>query len=109
MFENKIHHTTFFGNNPEFIHGIHMLPISPITAYIKSKEFVSQEWNKWFDGYRTKSDDWTSVLNANLALWSPKTAFEFFAGDGFEEKWLQQGESRAWYLFYSAALAGMWS
>src|SRR5205814_909240 len=31
LFMNKAHHTTFFGQNIEFIHGIHMVPLTPIS------------------------------------------------------------------------------
>ena len=44
LFENKIDHATFFGGDAEFVQGIHMLPISPITSYIRPSSFVSHEW-----------------------------------------------------------------
>lgn len=48
LFENKIDHSTFFGQSPEFVHGIHMLPISPITSYIRPNTFVAHEWATYF-------------------------------------------------------------
>jgi endo-1,3(4)-beta-glucanase len=48
LFENKLDHSTFFGNRPEFVQGIHMLPVSPITSYIRPNTFVAYEWATYF-------------------------------------------------------------
>ena len=48
LFENKIDHATFFGGESEFVHGIHMLPISPITSYMRPSSFVAHEWATYF-------------------------------------------------------------
>ncbi|KIW00212.1 uncharacterized protein PV09_08252 [Verruconis gallopava] len=48
LFENKIDHTTFFGQNSEYVEGIHMLPISPVTPYMRPDSFVSREWSAYF-------------------------------------------------------------
>jgi endo-1,3(4)-beta-glucanase len=48
LFENKIDHATFFGGEAEYVHGIHMLPISPITPYIRPSSFVAREWETYF-------------------------------------------------------------
>ena len=48
LFENKVDHATFFGMNAEFVQGIHMLPISPITSYMRPSPFVAHEWQTYF-------------------------------------------------------------
>lgn len=48
LFENKIDHATFFGGQAEFVQGIQMLPISPITSYIRQNSFVAHEWATYF-------------------------------------------------------------
>jgi endo-1,3(4)-beta-glucanase len=110
LYENKLHHTTFFGNNIEFIHGIHMLPISPISAYMRSKKFVNEEWQSFFKGnnFMPKADGWRSVLFGNQALIEPLASFRFFASEKFKSSWIGVGESRAYYLFYSSVLADLW-
>ena len=39
-FENKADHATYFGMNPEYIIGIHALPTTPVSAYIRDPAFV---------------------------------------------------------------------
>lgn len=45
-FENNIDFATYFGRGQiadEWIHGIHMLPITPISSYIRNGNFVQEE------------------------------------------------------------------
>ncbi|KUI55643.1 Putative endo-1,3(4)-beta-glucanase 2 [Cytospora mali] len=57
LFENKIDHTTYFGNNIEYIQGIHMLPLLPATKLIRGDQFVSEEWDQYFSDGRVDSVD----------------------------------------------------
>lgn len=38
-FENKVDHATYFGMNPEFIQGIHMIPLNPCSTLIRTRTF----------------------------------------------------------------------
>ena len=108
LFENKADHTTYFGTRPEFIQGIHMLPIIPATGLIRTPEFVRQEWNQYFSGGRADKAEggWRGILYANLALIDPKASWNFFARMDFKNEWLDGGASRAWYLAFAAGLGG---
>ena len=108
LFENKVDHTTYFGTNIEYIQGIHMLPINPSSAYIRSKTFVKEEWEKFFSGGRVDAVEggWRGVLYSNLALIDPKAAYKFFNATNFEDKYLDGGASLTWYLAFSAGLGG---
>ncbi|TID18292.1 glycoside hydrolase family protein [Venturia nashicola] len=108
LFENKVDHTTYFGSNISFIHGIHMLPLTPASPYMRPKEFVQQEWDNLFaDGYvETVTGGWRGTLMANLALIDPKRSFEFFIGKEFENGFLDSQASRTWYLAWIAGLGG---
>ncbi|KAK6537484.1 hypothetical protein TWF694_011669 [Orbilia ellipsospora] len=107
LFENKIDHVTYFGTNIEYIEGIHMLPLTPISPYIRTKTFCSEEWSRYFDG-RTDSinSGWRGVLWANAAIFSPAASYSFFAGPSFQATWLDDGASRTWYLVFAAGLGG---
>ncbi|KAF2274098.1 endo-1,3(4)-beta-glucanase 1 precursor [Westerdykella ornata] len=111
LFENKVDHTTYFGASPQFVHGIHMLPLSPASIYLRSKPFVAQEWNRFFSDGRWKVDGgWRGILMANLALVDPRASWEFFRGgvDGaWEDGWIDGGASRSWYLVLAAGLGGV--
>lgn len=108
IFENKIDHTTYFGNNPEYIEGIHMLPLSPASTLSRPAAFVSQEWATYFDNGRVDAvaGGWRGILYANLALVDPKSAYAFFAQSNFDDGWLDGGASRTWYLAFCAGLGG---
>lgn len=108
LFENKVQHTTYFGTNIEYIQGVHMLPINPSSAYIRSKNFVREEWEKFFSGGRvdTVEGGWRGVLYSNLALIDPRAAYTLFNATGFEDKYLDGGASLTWYLALSAGLGG---
>ena len=92
-------HTTYFGHDIRFIQGIHMIPVSCISRYIRSRRFVEEEWQQYFaKDHLTGDDGWKGILYSNYSLIQPKTAWNFFASDGFKRKWLDNGASRTWYL-----------
>jgi endo-1,3(4)-beta-glucanase len=108
MFEGKIDHTTYFGVTNDLIEGIHMIPISPVSALTRTKTFVQQEWTTYFDNGRVDqtSPGWNSILYANLALIDPTTAYNYFAQSNFNMANLDGGASRTWYLAFTAAMGG---
>jgi endoglucanase Acf2 len=51
---------------------------------------------------------WRGILYANLALIDPKASYGFFRDgiNGFwDERWIDGGASRTWYLTWAAALS----
>ncbi|RPA80441.1 glycoside hydrolase [Ascobolus immersus RN42] len=107
LFENKVHHTTWFGANIEFIQGIHMLPISAISPYMRPRKFVQEEWDQWFTTKINEVDSsWKGLLMANKAIIDPQGAWRFFTGLGFKGQWIDGGASRSWYSVFAAALGG---
>ncbi|KJR89859.1 uncharacterized protein SPSK_05995 [Sporothrix schenckii 1099-18] len=104
VFENKIDHTTFFGGDPELIHGIHMLPLLPCSPFCRPPAYVLQEWNDTFSNGRADKAQggWRGVLYANLGTADPHAAFDYFSQPGFADDKLDQGASRTWYLCYAA-------
>lgn len=105
LFENKVDHATYFGMNPEFIHGIHMIPLSPISAYIRTTRFVQEEWETILQNVVPGvKDGWKGILMANYGLINPAGAWDFFTSPGFQDAFLDPGTSKTWYL----ALIGGW-
>ena len=104
-FENKIDHTTYFGTNVEYIHGIHMLPVTPISSFIRTPEFVKQEWENGVLKSIVGSVDsgWKGILYWNVALYDPATSYNFFNSSSFSNNWLDDGMTKTWALTYSAA------
>ncbi|KAL1597114.1 endo-1,3-beta glucanase [Paraconiothyrium brasiliense] len=108
LFENKVDHTTYFGGNPEFIQGIHMIPLNPSSAYTRGRTFVQEEWDTYFSDGRadTVEGGWRGILHANQILIDPFAALEFFSDPNFDMSYLDGGASRTFYLAYAAAMAG---
>lgn len=106
-FENKLHHTTYFGTNLEYVQGIHMIPITGASGLIRGKSFVQQEWDDLLAPIVDGLDSgWAGILRSNQALIDPKAAYRWFARDDFDTRWLDGGASRTWYLTLAAALGG---
>lgn len=104
LFENKVDHTTYFDPSIEAIQGIHMIPILPPTPFVRTKQFVKEEWDKYFcDG---RVDDlrnaWKGIIYANYATIEPKKAWEFFTSPTFDPQWLDGGASLTWFMAYAA-------
>ncbi|KAF2830334.1 endo-1,3(4)-beta-glucanase 1 precursor [Ophiobolus disseminans] len=109
LFENKVDHATYFGDAPSLVHGIHMVPLTPASQYLRAKTFVREEWDAKFSDGRANQDDggWRGVLYANLALIDPRASYTFFRDgvDGhWEDRWIDGGASRCWYLVFAAGL-----
>ncbi|KAF2753973.1 endo-1,3-beta-glucanase [Pseudovirgaria hyperparasitica] len=108
MFENKADCATYFGLRPEYIHGIHMLPLCPATAFTRRSEFAKEEFEAVFEGrLQDVGGGWLGIIMANVALFDPQRAYRFFADDAFKDEWLDDGASRTWYLCWCAALGGV--
>ncbi|KAF2479242.1 glycosyl hydrolase family 81-domain-containing protein [Neohortaea acidophila] len=111
LFENKIDHTTYFGNEVAYIEGIHMLPLMPMSTLIRSPTFVQQEWTAYELGAvaPTLQSGWRGILMANLAIVDAGASWEFFsnATGEFGLGLLDGGASWTWYLAWSAALGGL--
>ncbi|KAK9345124.1 endo-1,3(4)-beta-glucanase [Lipomyces starkeyi] len=107
LFENKADHTSYFGTDVQYIQGIHMLPITPVSSYIRSPTFVREEWASLLSSVApTLTDGWKGILYANLALFDPKSSYQFFSSSKFRRNYLDSGASLTWYLAYAAGVGG---
>ncbi|KAF2737083.1 glycoside hydrolase [Polyplosphaeria fusca] len=111
MYEGKVDHSTYFGTDPSYISGIHTLPISAPTAYLRALSFVRAEWDKYFSEGRVDQvkGGWRGLLYGNYAVLDAKAAWTFFAGQGqqgWDDTWIDGGGSRSWYLVWCAGLGG---
>ncbi|KAL8842936.1 MAG: hypothetical protein Q9170_000341 [Blastenia crenularia] len=108
LFENKCDHVTYFGANPEYIEGIHMIPTNPSSGYTRNQNFVKEEWATYFDNGRVDqvAGGWRGILYSNLALIDPKAAYDWFSGPDFDPQYLDDGATLTWYLALSAGLGG---
>ncbi|ODQ80184.1 glycoside hydrolase family 81 protein [Babjeviella inositovora NRRL Y-12698] len=107
LFENKLDHTTYFGTNLEYIQGIHMLPITPVSSFIRGPTFVQQEWDeKLASIVGGLTSGWRGILMLNSALFDPQLGFQFFNGSSYNSEYLDNGMSLTWSLVYTAGVGG---
>jgi len=106
LFMNKADYTTYFGTNVEYIHGIQMIPLTPISSFIRSQAYVAAEWAAKLQSIiGSVNSGWKGILMANLAISNPTSAWNFFT-NGFSSNWLDDGASLTWYLAFVAGMAG---
>ncbi|QLQ81226.1 hypothetical protein HG537_0E05820 [Torulaspora globosa] len=107
LFDNIIDYTTYFGTNTEYKHGIHMLPITPVSGQVRQVTFVQQEWQEKLSPIiNSVNSGWTGILKLNQALFDPADSYEFFSDPNFNsDLLLDGGMSRTWSLAFSGGLA----
>ena len=111
LFENKADHVTYFGTNPEYVQGIHMIPIMPCSTLTRKQQFVAEEWGTYFvDGASAPASQvqggWRGILYSNYAIINPTAAYIFFTQANFDPSWIDGGATRTWYIAMSAMLGG---
>lgn len=105
LYMNKADHTTFFGTNLEYIQGIHMIPLTAISPFIRQPSFVAAEWQaKLAAIIGNVNSGWKGILMANLAISDPQSAWTFFTVGFQGPQWLDDGASLTWYLAFVAGL-----
>ncbi|GAB9469637.1 putative endo-1,3-beta-glucanase [Globisporangium polare] len=102
MFDNKIDYATWFSAEKYAIHGIQMLPISPVTEYVRSRQFVEEEWNQVLSREaiivnNELSNTWTSLLYANYATVNKDVAMA-----KLQTATMDDGLTRSWALYMAA-------
>ncbi|KAI7871164.1 endo-1,3(4)-beta-glucanase [Spinellus fusiger] len=101
-FEQKIDYTTYFGRYLEYIHGIQQLPMTAALADVRTKEFVTEEWNQVLGlamGGITSS--WGGVLWLNYALINPSDAYVKLRNHPLDD-----GQTLSYSLYLTATRPG---
>ncbi|MEM6784743.1 MAG: glycosyl hydrolase [Bacteroidota bacterium] len=99
-------HTTWFGNDPEFIHGINILPLTGGSLYLgRHPDFVSRNYDAVVASRGRQPVVWKDILWEYLAFSEPARALDFYAADPNYEP--EGGESRAHTLHWLHNLNAM--
>lgn len=87
-------HTTWFGNNPEFIHGINLLPVTAASLYLgKHPDYILQNYNEVVQERNGQPEIWKDIFWQYLAMADPDLALSYYLSDPNYEPF--DGESRA--------------
>ncbi|OQR80551.1 endo-1,3(4)-beta-glucanase [Achlya hypogyna] len=105
IFDNKVDYTTWFSNETHCIHGIQMLPTTPVTEFVRTKTFVSEEWTQVLSKLPivtnvtlARNNTWASILYLNYARVDPDAALKMLAQVPMDD-----GLSRSWALYMAAS------
>ncbi len=78
LWSTKVDYGTFFGGNTEFIHGIQMLPFTPITASLLEPAWVEEEYPVVAEALDspTLAEGWRGFIYMTHAILDPVTAWD---------------------------------
>jgi len=75
--------STFFGNRPEYVHGINILPFTPITELLLDENFVEQQYPVLLDQTKNTAevsqDSWRSTIYLEHAIIDSLASFKELA------------------------------
>ena len=96
---NQGNHTTWFGENPEFIHGINLLPLHGGSFYLgQYPEYVVQNYNTTANASGGQISVWKDIFWKYLALADADLALEKLEADPNYDRF--DGNSRAHTLHW---------
>lgn len=107
FFDNKADCTTWFSPERHCIHGIQMLPFSPVTPLFRPQKFVKEEWESILSNLpvvldpKSNLNSWQSILFVNSARVVSNRAN---AMKHLEYVPMDNGLSRSWALYMAATL-----
>ncbi|RPA99903.1 glycoside hydrolase [Choiromyces venosus 120613-1] len=110
--ESKADHKTYFGQYKEYIQGIHMIPVTAMSPYIRSAEFCEHEYKTYFSkglhfGKSGADKLWAGIIEATRAIFDAPGSWEFFSNPDFDDAMIDGGTSRTWFMILSAGMGGL--
>ncbi|KAL3673369.1 hypothetical protein V7S43_001085 [Phytophthora oleae] len=103
FFDNKADYATWFSPDKHCIHGIQMIPVSPINGLVRTKTFIQEEWDDILSkesivtGVDT-TNAWLSLLLVNEAVINQADALAKLATATMDD-----GLTRSWALYNAAS------
>ncbi|KAE8910543.1 hypothetical protein PF003_g5573 [Phytophthora fragariae] len=103
FFDNKADYATWFSAEKYCIHGIQMIPVSPINGLVRTTTFIQEEWDDILskEAIVTGSDTtnaWLSLLLVNEAAINPADALSKLVTTSMDD-----GLTRSWALYIAAS------
>ncbi len=96
LWSDKVEYATFFGANNEYIHGIQVIPVTPITEEYADSAWVTRAYTEASSAMPTNTG-WESIIYAMHAVIAPTAAYtELQTAD------LDDGATRTNSLYWGA-------
>ena len=105
LWGTKVDYTTFFGANIEFIHGIQMLPFTPITEELLRAEWIEEEYPvvSTVLSNPALSDGWRGFIVMAHAVIDPNAAWS----EAQALNWYDDGNTKTNTLYWLATRPGL--
>jgi len=102
FFQNKVHLTSWFGQEVRFIHGIQMLPLTDGLLLSRKPDFCFEEWTDYLAALEVDyKDPWWSILfSGNLAMHSPDEAWSHLIQ--MDPSAMDDGLTKSWALYWTS-------
>ncbi|KAL8008277.1 putative endo-1,3(4)-beta-glucanase, glycosyl hydrolase family 81 [Plasmopara halstedii] len=102
FFDNQVYYNTWFLDDVYAIHGIQMIPVSPVNELARTSTFVEQEWNNILSKLpiitgRSSNISWLSLLLVNAATINPMESLRRLPNATMDD-----GLSLSWALYNAA-------
>uniref|UniRef100_K3WBF8 glucan endo-1,3-beta-D-glucosidase n=1 Tax=Globisporangium ultimum (strain ATCC 200006 / CBS 805.95 / DAOM BR144) TaxID=431595 RepID=K3WBF8_GLOUD len=102
FFDNKVDYATWFSPEKYCIHGIQMIPVSPINEIVRTRQFIKEEWDDILSNEAIVKDAsstsaWLSLLYVNYATIDQQAAMQRLATVQMDD-----GLTRSWALYNAA-------
>jgi endo-1,3(4)-beta-glucanase len=102
FFDNKVDYGSWFSSEKHCINGIQMLPVSPVTEFVRTKKFIEEEWKNVLSNdpivlNRDYTNGWLSLLYSNYAAINRDVALTIL-----QKAALDDGLTRSWALYMAA-------
>ncbi|GMF37452.1 unnamed protein product [Phytophthora lilii] len=106
FFDNKADYATWFSAEKYCIHGIQMIPVSPINGLVRTKTFIQEEWDDILSKEAIVTGDdttnaWLSLLLVNQAVINQADALAKLSIAKMDD-----GLTRSWALYNAASRGG---
>jgi endo-1,3(4)-beta-glucanase len=103
FFDNKAAYATWFSAEKYCIHGIQMIPVSPINQMVRTTEFIQQEWDDILSKEpivteANATNAWLSLLLVNAAVVDQEDSLT-----KLQDATMDDGLTRSWALYNAAA------
>jgi endo-1,3(4)-beta-glucanase len=72
----KVEYATFFGNNPEFIHGIQMLPFTPISEELLDPQWIQEGYSVFSSNIGGAGEGWKGFIYMAHSIFDNPTAWQ---------------------------------
>ena len=98
LWGTKVDYTTFFGGNTEYIHGIQMLPFTPISEELLRRDWITEEYPVLSTAIPSASQGWLGFIYMAHAIVDPNAAWnEIQTLTSFDD-----GNSRSNAMYWAA-------